>query len=211
MKFSPPKPQDANPCYESAAVYYINRSRHAGMDGAGAGAELLRGLAAPGAAGASYTRWVNLHQSAEPTASEEKSEGAVRFSVSLPAPLARALDEMTEQKSYKNRSLAIGDMIRAHLVEHRQSLGGQIAGTITVLYDHHKPHLQALLTDLQHDHTEIIVSTLHVHLDHDNCLEVMVVRGDAPKVRALADRLIAAKGVKHGRLTVTATGEDLPI
>lgn len=140
----------------------------------------------------------------------EKAEGAVRFSVSLPAELARELDAMTEQKGYNNRSLAIGDMVRAHLVEHRESLGGQVAGTITVLFDHHKPQLQRLLTDVQHDHTDLIISTLHVHLDHDNCLEVLVVRGDATRVRALADNLIATKGVKHGRLTVTATGEDLP-
>ena len=152
-----------------------------------------------------------MFQKETPSQSEEKVEGAVRFSVSLPANLARELDAMTAHKGYSNRSLAIGDMIRAQLVEHRQTLGGQIAGTITVLYDHHKPRLQTTLTDLQHDHTDIIVSTLHVHLDHDNCLEVLVVRGDAQKVRALADRLIATKGVKHGRLTVTATGEDLPI
>ena len=141
---------------------------------------------------------------------DEKAEGAVRFSVSLPAMLASELDAMTEQKGYNNRSLAIGDMVRAHLVEHRQSIGGQVAGTITVLFDHHKPQLQRLLTDVQHDHTDLIISTLHVHLDHDNCLEVLVVRGDAERVRTLADNLIATKGVKHGRLTVTATGEDLP-
>ena len=141
----------------------------------------------------------------------EKTVGAVRFSVSLPANLARELDAMAQSKGYNNRSLAIGDMIRAHLVEHRQSLGGQVAGTITVLFDHHKPHLQALLTKVQHDHGELIISTLHVHLDHDNCLEVLVVRGAAERVRSLADRLIATKGVKHGNLTITATSEDLPI
>lgn len=143
------------------------------------------------------------------TADDGTAKGAVRFSVSLPALLARQLDEMAEQKGYNNRSLAIADMIRAHLVEHRQSFGGEIAGTITLLFDHHKSHLQATLTELQHDHADLIISTLHVHLDHDNCLEVLAVRGDAARVRALADALIATKGVKHGRLTVTATGQDL--
>lgn len=143
-------------------------------------------------------------------ADEEKTTGAVRFSVSLPAELARELDGMVTEKGYNNRSLAIGDMVRSHLVEHRQSIGGEVAGTITVLFDHHKPQLQRLLTDMQHDHTDLIISTLHVHLDHNNCLEVLVVRGEASRVRALADGLIATKGVKHGRLTVTATGEDLP-
>lgn len=147
----------------------------------------------------------------ESDATEEKVDGAVRFSVSLPADLARDLDLMVTQKGASNRSQAFADMIRAQLVEHRQEMSGEIAGTITLLFDHHKPRLQGLLTDVQHDHTDLIVSTLHVHLDHDNCLEVLVVRGDAMRVRALADALLAAKGVKHGRLTVTATGQDLPL
>lgn len=142
---------------------------------------------------------------------DEKSEGVTRFSVSLPVDLARQLDVMASEKGYSNRSLAIADMVRAQLVEHQSGAAGQIAGTITLLFDHHKPRLQGLLTDLQHDHTDVIVSTLHVHLDHDNCLEVLVVRGDAQQIRSLADALISAKGVKHGRLTVTATGEDLPL
>jgi CopG family nickel-responsive transcriptional regulator len=140
---------------------------------------------------------------------DEKTTGAVRFSVSLPASLARDLDVMVAQKGYSNRSLALSDMIRAQLVEHNHALGGEIAGTITLLFDHHKPSLQRILTDVQHDHTDLIVSTLHVHLDHDNCLEVLVVRGDSTRIRALCDALIGAKGVKHGRLTVTATGPSL--
>jgi CopG family nickel-responsive transcriptional regulator len=102
-------------------------------------------------------------------------------------------------------------MIRAHLVEHRQQFAeGEIAGTITLVYDHHKQHVQATLTDIQHDHAEVIISTQHVHLDHHNCLEVLVVRGKAGRIKKIADELIAAKGVKHGRLTVTTTGKDLP-
>lgn len=143
--------------------------------------------------------------------SEDRNEGATRFSISLPSELARELDAMASEKGYANRSQAVADMIRADLVEHRQSTGGQIAGTITLLFDHHKPKLQGLLTDVQHDHTDLIVSTLHVHLDHDNCLEVLVVRGDGIRIRQLANQLIAAKGVKHGRLTVTATEKDLPM
>ena len=139
---------------------------------------------------------------------DEQTEGAVRFSVSLPATLARELDDMVLQKGYSNRSLALADMIRAQLVEHHARGGGEIAGTITLLFDHHKPSLQRVLTDVQHDHTDLIVSTLHVHLDHDNCLEVLVVRGDAERIHALCDALVGTKGVKHGRLTVTATGRD---
>ena len=139
----------------------------------------------------------------------QDKEPATRFSISLPPDLARSLDEMAREKGYTNRSLAVADLIRGALVEHRRD-EGEIAGAITLVFDHHKPHLQDKLTDLQHDHLHSIVSTLHVHLDHDNCLEVLVVRGDASEIHALADALIALKGIKHGRLTVTSTGQDLP-
>ena len=138
-------------------------------------------------------------------------ETVTRFSVSLPASLARELDRMTREKGYHNRSLAIADMIRAYLVEHRQQKGdGEIAGSITLVYDHHRHHILDLLTDLQHDHQKEIIATLHAHLDHDNCLEILAVRGNVGEIKQLADEMIAAKGVKHGKLTITSTGKDLP-
>lgn len=141
-----------------------------------------------------------------------KNSPVSRFSVSLPPNLLRALDAMTKKKGYDNRSLAIADMIRDQLVEHQAQAGaGEIAGTITLVYDHHKRHVQELLTTLQHDHPGIVLATMHVHLDHDNCLEVLAARGRAAAVKNMADQLIAAKGVKHGRLTVTSTGADLPV
>lgn len=140
-----------------------------------------------------------------------KKETVSRFSVSLPPALLEQLDEMTREKGYDNRSLAIADMIRAHLVEHRQKFGNEeICGTITLVYDHHKLHVQETLTGIQHDHHDVILSTVHVHLDHHNCLEVLLVRGKSGLIRKIADELIAAKGVKHGKLTVTSTGKDLP-
>lgn len=140
-----------------------------------------------------------------------KKDLVARFSVSLPGPLLEQLDEMTQEKGYDNRSLAIADMIRDHLVDHRQKFGThEIAGTITLVYDHHKQNVQAVLTDIQHDHHDVIISTMHVHLDHHNCMEVLVVRGQARVIKKIADELIAAKGVKHGKLTVTSTGSDLP-
>jgi len=140
-----------------------------------------------------------------------KKESVSRFSISLPPSLLQQFDEMSKEKGYDNRSLAIGDMMRDRLVEHRQKFGNEdIAGTITLVYDHHKQHVQAALTDIQHDHHEVIVSSVHVHLDHDNCLEVLVVRGQAAVIKKIADELTAAKGVKHGKLTVTTTGRDLP-
>jgi CopG family nickel-responsive transcriptional regulator len=140
-----------------------------------------------------------------------KKDTVTRFSVSLPPSLLDQLDQMTREKSYDNRSLAIADMIRDRLVEHRQKHSQEeIAGTITLVYDHHRQHVQETLTDIQHDHHEIILSSVHVHLDHHNCLEVLIVRGKAGVIRRIADELIAAKGVKHGKLTVTTTGKDLP-
>ena len=118
---------------------------------------------------------------------------------------------MTREKGYDNRSLAIADMIRAQLVDHRAQTGDrEIAGSITLVYDHHQHHLQELLTDLQHAHRNVIVSSMHVHLDHDHCLELLAVWGKASEIKKLADELIAAKGVKHGKLTITSTGKDLP-
>ncbi|MDD2763200.1 MAG: nickel-responsive transcriptional regulator NikR [Opitutaceae bacterium] len=140
-----------------------------------------------------------------------KSGLVTRFSVSLPPALARELDRMSREKGYDNRSLAIADMIRAHLIEHRQQQGkGETAGSITLVYDHHRHHLQDLLTDRQHDHGGVIISTLHAHLDHDHCLEAILVRGTARELKKLANELITAKGVKHGKLTITGTGKDLP-
>jgi CopG family nickel-responsive transcriptional regulator len=140
-----------------------------------------------------------------------RKDTVTRFSVSLPPSLLQQLDQMANEKSYDNRSLAIADMIRDHLVEHRQKFSDeQIAGTITLVYDHHKLHVQETLTDIQHDHHDVILSSVHVHLDHHNCLEVLLVRGKAGLIRKIADELIAAKGVKHGKLTVTTTGKGLP-
>jgi CopG family nickel-responsive transcriptional regulator len=140
-----------------------------------------------------------------------KKETVTRFSVSLPPQLLEQFDTMAEAKGYDNRSLAIADMLRGQLVEHRKQFGGEeIVGTITLVYDHHKQHVQEALTDIQHDHHEVIISAVHVHLDHHNCLEVLIVKGKAALIKKIADELIAAKGVKHGKLTVTSSGKDLP-
>ena len=135
---------------------------------------------------------------------------ATRSSISLPRGLLKDLDEMIRRKGVANRSLAIADMVRDSLVEHRQhSDDREIVGTITLVFDHHKRDLQSLMTDVQHDHHHVIIATMHVHLDHDNCLEMIAVRGKASMVRKIADALIALKGIKHGKLTVTSTGKDL--
>lgn len=138
-----------------------------------------------------------------------KKPSLCRFSISMAGELVGQLDAMLKTKGYANRSQAVADMVRAHLVEHHGQMGDHaIAGTVTLVYNHHKRNIQALLTDIQHDHQDLIVATLHVHLDHHNCMEVLAVRGRAGAVKQVADRLIAAKGVKHGKLTVTTTGKE---
>ena len=132
-----------------------------------------------------------------------------RFGVSLDTELLEPFDELCRRKSYGNRSEAIRDLIRRVLVEERWQAEPCGAGTLTLVYNHHKNDLARRLLDLQHEEHETIITTMHVHLDHDNCLEVLVLKGDPQRVRALADRLIACKGVKHGTFTATTTGQDL--
>jgi CopG family nickel-responsive transcriptional regulator len=137
------------------------------------------------------------------------ASGVRRFSVSMSGGLVAQLDGLMKGRGHANRSQAVAEMVRDHLVEHHgHESGREIAGTVTLVYDHHKRNIQTLLTDIQHDHGGLIIATLHVHLDHHNCMEVLAVRGRADAIRVLADRLIAAKGVKHGRLTVTTTGKE---
>jgi CopG family transcriptional regulator, nickel-responsive regulator len=138
-------------------------------------------------------------------------ECVARFGVSLKKDLLAILDKMVKERGYTNRSLAIADMVRDQYVQYSQQQPDlDAAGSVTLVYDHHTRNVQETLTSLQHDHSETIVSTLHVHLDHRNCLEVLVVRGKISVIKTLADRLIGAKGVKHGKLCITTTGKDLP-
>ena len=132
----------------------------------------------------------------------------IRFGVSINADLLKQFDDYIERKSYTNRSEALRDLIRDHLVEEEWDEGKETVGTITLVYDHHVPELMERLTDLQHHYQKLIQSTLHIHLDADRCLEVLVVRGRSRDIRAVADGLIATKGVKHGKLTATTTGKD---
>ena len=133
-----------------------------------------------------------------------------RFGVALDEELLEPFDALCAVKGYSNRSEAIRDLIRKALVaEEWQQADGQGAGTLTLVYDHHKNDLARRLTQMQHDEHDIIIATLHVHLDHHNCLEVLILKGEAARVRALADKLISCKGVKHGTFSGTTTGQDL--
>lgn len=136
--------------------------------------------------------------------------GITRFGVSLDERLLARFDRLIERKGYPNRSEAIRDLIRESLVREQWELGTENAvGTITLIFDHETRELADRLTDLQHEHYDKIVSTLHVHLDSHHCLEVLVLRGRAADIKAIADRLIGTRGVKHGTFSATAEGKAL--
>jgi CopG family transcriptional regulator, nickel-responsive regulator len=119
--------------------------------------------------------------------------------------LAR-FDQLCTDKGYATRSEAIRDMVREQLVESELSRGNtEAVGTLTLVYDHHQRELQDKLTSYQHHHLHSIVSTLHVHLDEHRCLEVIILRGKTTEIKHIADGLIAAKGVKTGKLVVTTS------
>jgi CopG family nickel-responsive transcriptional regulator len=133
-----------------------------------------------------------------------------RFGVSLDDELLKQFDRVIARKGYTNRSEAIRDLIRDNLVREQWELGtDQAVGTITLVYDHEVPDLSDRLTDLQHAHYKAIVSAMHVHLDPHHCLEVLVLRGKARVLKAIADRLIGTRGVKHGTFSATAEGRTL--
>jgi len=141
----------------------------------------------------------------------ERDHGSLkRFEVSIEERLLDAFDKLISRRGYHNRSEAIRDLIRDRLVEEEWASGNrEVMGTITLVYDHHTRELQSRMTELQHQHHAHVISTLHVHMDHHNCLEVLVVRGRPREIRALSDGLISLKGVKHGRLNATTAGRSL--
>jgi CopG family transcriptional regulator, nickel-responsive regulator len=130
-----------------------------------------------------------------------------RIGVPIDSGLLESFDQTIGRRGYTNRSEAFCDLIRAELVEEvAQSPESNVLGTVTLVYGHHVRMLSGMLIDLQHEVHRSILSTLHVHLDHDNCLEVLAGRGKAGAVRKIADALISTKGVKHGRLSITMAG-----
>ncbi len=134
----------------------------------------------------------------------------IRFGVSLDSDLLDKFDSHCEERSYQTRSEAIRDLIRNTLVQREwEQAEGDLAGTLTLVYDHHKSGLSQRLTEIQHDAHDVIQSSLHVHLDHHNCLEVIILKGDADTIKDLGQKLISTKGVKHGNLALTTTGKDL--
>lgn len=134
----------------------------------------------------------------------------IRFGVSIDSQLLDSFDRVIADKKYTNRSEAIRDLIRDYLVElDWETEDKEVVGTVTLVYNHETRDLTAKLAQLQHRLHPLIISTLHVHLDQHNCLEVLVVRGKSNEIQEVADQLIGTKGVKHGKLTMTTTGSEL--
>ncbi len=128
-----------------------------------------------------------------------------RIGVAIDAGLLQRFDRFIEKRGYENRSEAFRDLIRDHLVsEEVAAPNSEAVGTITLIYDHHTRLLSEKLNDIQHSYHGAIISTVHAHLDHDTCLEVVVVKGKSEQVKKLADLLISTKGVQHGRLVMSS-------
>ena len=134
----------------------------------------------------------------------------VRFGVSIEDDLLEQFDSLIKKKGYTNRSEAIRDLIRERIVQEEWATDQETVGTITIVYDHHTRDLSGQLTHMQHSFEGDIKSVLHVHLDHHNCLEVLVVSGKGHILKSFADRLASIKGIKHGTLAMTTTGQSMP-
>ncbi|OIP14584.1 MAG: nickel-responsive transcriptional regulator NikR [Comamonadaceae bacterium CG_4_9_14_3_um_filter_60_33] len=129
-----------------------------------------------------------------------------RITISIDSALALEFDRLIAERGYKNRSEAVRDLVRSHLEAARtaRSPDGHCVANLSYVYNHHERDLAERLTALQHDQHDLTVATLHAHLDHDNCLESVILRGETKAVRIFSDALMAQRGVRHGQLNVVA-------
>ena len=133
----------------------------------------------------------------------------LRFGVAMDEGLLARFDRLIREQKYGSRSEAIRDLVRRDLVSREWEEEREVAGAITLIYDHHQRALMARLTSIQHDYGTLILSAQHIHLDHHHCLEIIALRGSSKDALRLADRLKAVKGVKHGTLSMSSTGKGL--
>ncbi len=133
-----------------------------------------------------------------------------RYTVTIQSELLTRFDDLIQKRGYTNRSEAIRDLVRDALVEEEWAReGDKVAAIVTLVYDHHIPDLANRLTDLQHHHPGLVVAATHIHLDNDNCLEVVILRGESGQVKHLAEKMIALRGVKHGKVVHTTEGSHI--
>ncbi len=137
-------------------------------------------------------------------------EECIRFGVSLSKQLLERFDRDIQRRGYTNRSEAIRDLIRHDLVDAEwETAAGETAAAVVLVYDHHRRGVTEHLTHQQHEHHDSIISTMHAHLDHDNCMEVILLRGATQQVKTIAEKLISAKHVKLGRFVPATLGRDI--
>ncbi len=133
-----------------------------------------------------------------------------RIGIAIDTDLLARFDRLSRQRGYTNRSEAFRDLMREQLViEQTNASDARVVGSVTLIYDHHAAGLPDKLMDLQHEFHELVVSTTHAHLDHDSCLEILIVRGRSDQVEQFADRLIGMKGVVHGRLVKSISAYEI--
>ena len=134
----------------------------------------------------------------------------IRFGVSLDSDLLERFDRICEDRCYQTRSEAIRDLIRKELVHKEwEDQNREVTGTLTLVYNHHQSDLAQKMTEIQHQALDIIITSLHVHIDAHNCMEVLVLRGPVKEVRSVAQRLTSTRGIKHGKLSLSTTGKDI--
>jgi len=133
-----------------------------------------------------------------------------RFGVSLETDLLEKFDSLIEKTGYSSRSEAIRDLIRERLVsEEWKDEDKETVGILGLVYSHEMRELTETLTKIQHQYVNIIVSSIHIHLDHHNCLEIVVLRGKSSLIKKIADELMSTRSVKHGKLIMTTTGSEI--
>jgi len=128
-----------------------------------------------------------------------------RFGVSLDSETMLKLDEYVNVNNYPNRSQAIRALIEQYAVDRKWQCGNEVAGAIVIVYNHHKRNIDNELNEVQHDYHHLILCSQHIHLSHETCLESIMVKGEAVELTALADKIIAIKGIHHGKLVMTRT------
>lgn len=133
----------------------------------------------------------------------------VRFGVSIDRELIDRFDKLINKRGYRKRSEAFRDLMRQELVKQEWRDNEEVAGAVTLIYDHHRRELTGTIISIQHDFQQNIISNQHVHIDHDNCLEIMAVKGNPYRLIKLSDMLRAVRGVKHCALSMSSTGKNL--
>jgi CopG family nickel-responsive transcriptional regulator len=133
----------------------------------------------------------------------------IRTGISLDSELLARFDRVIRKKGYKNRSEAIRDLVRDYAVAEDVEEDRTVVGTLTLVYDHHRPKLSEQLIEVQHHAQAKVLAATHVHLDHNNCLEVVLMKGRSSQVRHIADQILTLRGVKHGKLVLTCRGKGL--